>query len=124
MATIVIYEPRLTAETGLTLELRELDGTLVNSGGDAMTEDPAGSGRFTATVAEDLSALGLLVASVVQSSVSIGSGWLPQGETIVRAEYPDERIDSIHKAGETRRYTQIASNDGNKTADVSIGDPL
>ena len=33
-------------------------------------------------------------------------------------------VGKIPKQGETRRYTQIAANEGNKTADVSIGAPL
>jgi uncharacterized protein YunC (DUF1805 family) len=33
-------------------------------------------------------------------------------------------VGKIPKQGETRRYTQVASNEGNKTADVSIGAPL
>lgn len=33
-------------------------------------------------------------------------------------------LAKVPKSGETRRYTQVASNTGNKTADVSIGTPL
>ena len=33
-------------------------------------------------------------------------------------------LAKVPKAGETRRFTQIAANAGSKTADVSIGDPL
>jgi len=33
-------------------------------------------------------------------------------------------LAKVPKSGESRRYTQIAANSGNKTADVSIGDPL
>jgi hypothetical protein len=33
-------------------------------------------------------------------------------------------VGKIPKQGETRRYTQIAADEGNKTADVSIGAPL
>jgi hypothetical protein len=33
-------------------------------------------------------------------------------------------LATIPKAGETRRYTQVAANSGSKTADVSIGNPL
>ena len=33
-------------------------------------------------------------------------------------------LAKVPKSGETRRYTQIANNTGNKTADVSIGVPL
>jgi hypothetical protein len=33
-------------------------------------------------------------------------------------------LAKVPKSGETRRYTQVANNTGNKTADVSIGAPL
>ena len=33
-------------------------------------------------------------------------------------------LAKVHKAGESRRYTQDAVDEGNKTADVTIGDPL
>lgn len=33
-------------------------------------------------------------------------------------------LAKVPKSGETRRYTQVAANSGNKTADVSIGTPL
>jgi len=36
----------------------------------------------------------------------------------------DTELAKVPKSGETRRYTQVASNTGNKTADVSIGAPL
>ena len=36
----------------------------------------------------------------------------------------EAEIAKIPKSGETRRYTQVAADSGNKTADVSIGAPL
>jgi hypothetical protein len=36
----------------------------------------------------------------------------------------DTELAKVPKSGETRRYTQVASNTGNKTADVSIGAPI
>ena len=36
----------------------------------------------------------------------------------------DTELAKVPKSGETRRYTQVASSTGNKTADVSIGAPL
>jgi hypothetical protein len=53
MTTVSIHMPENTGLTGFTLYLRNTsDGTLLNTGGDALTESPASSGRFTATVAE------------------------------------------------------------------------
>jgi ActR/RegA family two-component response regulator len=40
-------------------------------------------------------------------------------QTVITTE-----LAKVPKQGETRRYTQIAADEGNKTADVTIGAPL
>jgi hypothetical protein len=80
--------PEQSGQTGLTLWLRKTsDGTLVNTGGDVLSESPASSGRFTATVAESWTET--LAASVRNaSSLTVRDGWLADGETLVRDAYP------------------------------------
>lgn len=88
MTTVSIHMPENTGLTGFTLYLRKTsDGTLVNTGGDALTEDPAGSGRFTATVAESWSET--LAAVVLDSnSLAVRDGWMASGETLVKDSFP------------------------------------
>ena len=88
MTTVSIHMPENTGLTGFTLYLRKTsDGTLVNTDGDALTESPASSGRFTATVAESWTET--LAAVVLDgSSLAVRDGWLAVGETIVRDGYP------------------------------------
>jgi len=77
-------------ETGLTdqsLWLRStIDGTLLNAAGDLLTEAPASSGRFTATVAETHAAL--QAAVVLRGGLAIRDGWLVVDEIVVRDAYP------------------------------------
>lgn len=129
MTTVSIHMPENTGLTGFTLYLRKTsDGTLVNTDGDALTEDPAGSGRFTATVAEAWTET--LAAVVLDSnSLAVRDGWLAVGETIVKDSFPAvpgvmTEIAKIPKEGETRRYTQVAASGDDKTADVTIGESL
>jgi len=88
MATVSIHMPENTGVTGFTLYLRKTsDGALVNTGGDAMTETPSGSGRFTATVAEAWTET--LHATVLDgSSLAVRDGWLADDSTIVQDSYP------------------------------------
>lgn len=87
MPTVSIHMPEQSGETGLSLYLRKVsDGALLNAGGDALTESPASSGRFTATVAETISET--LHAAVVSGGVTVRDGWVAAGETIVRDGYP------------------------------------
>lgn len=87
MATIAIHMTELIDETGLTLFLRKTsDGTLLNAGGDALTEDPASSGRFTAAVAEAISEL--MHVSVTDAGGVVRDGWLPSGGALVQDAYP------------------------------------
>ena len=126
MTTVSIHMPENTGLTGFTLYLRKTsDGTLVNTDGDALTESPASSGRFTATVAESWTET--LAAVVLDgSSLAVRDGWLASGETIVKDSYPavpdiSSELAKVPKAGSTHRYTQVASDSNLKTADVSIG---
>lgn len=127
MATVSIHMPEQTGLTGQTLYLRKTsDGTLVNTGGDSLTESPASSGRFTATVAESWTET--LSATVKNSGgLAVRDGWLHVDETIIvdtnRGDITTE-LAKVPKSGETRRYTQEAVDLNNRTADVSIGDPL
>lgn len=88
MTTVSIHMPENTGLTGFTLFLRKTsDGTLLNAGGDALTESPASSGRFTATVAEAWTET--LAAVVLDgNNLAVRDGWLASGETIVRDGYP------------------------------------
>ena len=88
MTTISIHMPENLGLSGFTLYLRKTsDGTLVNTGGDALTESPASSGRFAATVAESWTET--LAASVLDSnSLAVRDGWLAVGETVIRDSYP------------------------------------
>lgn len=87
MPTVSIHMPENVGLTGFTLFLRKTsDGTLVNAGGDTLTESPTASGRFTATVAESWTET---LAAVVldSSSLAVRDGWLASGETIVSDSY-------------------------------------
>jgi hypothetical protein len=88
MATIRIHAAELSGTAGLSLFLRnQSTGVLLNAGGDALTEDPAGSGRFTADVAETIE--GIHYAIVKDGSGrSRRDGYLDDGATIVQPDYP------------------------------------
>ena len=88
MATVSIHMPENLGLSGFTLYLRKTsDGTLVNTGGDALTESPSNSGRFTATVAESWTET--LAASVLDGNgLAVRDGWLAVGETTVTDCYP------------------------------------
>lgn len=90
MATIYVWLDDMVGVSGMYLFLRAAAGTLVNTGGDVLT-DPDSSGLFRATVAESLTGLGTLRARVSTSSAESGvfaSGWLPEGGDTVREELP------------------------------------
>ena len=88
MPTVSIHMPEQSGQTGLTLFLRKTsDGTLLNAGGDGLTEDPESSGRFVATVAETHAEI--VAASVTNAgSLTVRDGWLAVGGTIVVDGYP------------------------------------
>ena len=93
MTIVSIHMAENLGLTGFTLYLRKTsDGTLVNTGGDALTESPASSGRFTATVAESWTET--LAAVVLDSnSLAVRDGWLAVGETVIRDAYPTDLTD-------------------------------
>jgi hypothetical protein len=86
MADIAWTAPELTGETGLTLFLYTTAGVLINTGGDALSESPASSGRFVATVAESISAIAS--ARLHDAVGPVRDGWLAVGSTLVQDEYP------------------------------------
>lgn len=88
MTTVSIHMPEQSGQTGLTLFIRKTsDGTLLNAGGDALSESPASSGRFVATVAETWTET-LAAAIRNAGGLTVRDGWLAAGETIVRDAYP------------------------------------
>lgn len=88
MPTITIIMTRQVGETGLTLFLRrESSGALLNAGGDALTESPADSGYFIATVAEVIDEICSAVVTDAIGPVD-GGGWLPKGGTLITDTYP------------------------------------
>ena len=86
MPTIVVHAGELTGLTGMTLELRTLAGVVTNTGGYALTESPASSGRFTATVAEAITETHYAVVKL-SSGVVARDGWLPMAATVVQDAY-------------------------------------
>jgi hypothetical protein len=128
--TITLQALDLSGET-LTMFLRKSDGTLLNTGGDAMTESGS-TGVFTATLAEARTGLGPLAVRVCDGAETADNllydGFLVEGTTVIdsvmRAELDSASVsairDGIPKVGETHRYTQVAS--AATTADVSIGE--
>ena len=84
--TVSIHMPEQSGQTGQALWLRKTsDGTVVNTGGDSLTEAPASSGRFIATVTEAWTEL--LHASVVKSALTVREGWLSVDATVVKDSY-------------------------------------
>lgn len=82
--TISLHAPELIGVSSLTAYLYRMDtGVLVNTGGDALTEDPASSGRFTFTLAESRTGLGTLRCDVRSGSVSYRYGFLASDSTRV-----------------------------------------
>jgi hypothetical protein len=85
--TITLNALDLSGET-LTLFLRKADGSLLNTGGDAMTE--AGTtGVFTATLAESRTGLGPLAVRVCDGAETADNllydGWLVESTTLIDA---------------------------------------
>jgi len=82
MPTVKLFAPQLSGTTGLALWLRKTsDQSLVNAGGDALTESST-SGWFSADVAETWTER--LSAAVIDADGLVPqSGWLGVGETIV-----------------------------------------
>jgi hypothetical protein len=82
MTTVAVFMPELRGATGLTLYLRKSsDYSLVNAGGDPLTESGT-SGWFTCDVAEAWTET-LSVTIVDSNSLVPRSGWLVVGSVIV-----------------------------------------
>lgn len=82
--TISLHAPELIGVGSLTAYLRRRDtGALVNTGGDTLTEDPASSGRFTFTLTESRTGLGVLRCDVNSGSTVYRYGWLSENVTVV-----------------------------------------
>jgi hypothetical protein len=83
--TITLQALDLSGET-LTMFLRKSDGTLLNTGGDAMTESGT-TGVFTATLAESRTGLGPLAVRVCAGSETADNllydGFLVEGTTVI-----------------------------------------
>ena len=84
--TIVFHALDLSGETTLMLFLRKADGTLLNAGGDALTE--AGStGVFTATLDESRVGLGPLAVRVCLATETAANllydGFLAESSLVV-----------------------------------------
>jgi hypothetical protein len=86
MPDIAWTAPELSGETGLTLFLYTTAGVLINTDGDALSESPASSGRFVATVAESISAIAS--ARLHDAVGPVRDGWLAVGSTLIQDEYP------------------------------------
>lgn len=82
MPTVKVFAPQLSGTTGFALWLRKTsDQSLVNAGGDALTESST-SGWFSATVSETWTER--LSAAVIDADGLVPqSGWLGVGETVV-----------------------------------------
>lgn len=87
MAVVSVRLTASTGETGLVLRLYETDGTVINTGGDTLTEVASSNGLFQATVTETLS--GILQATVETSGgISLYDGWLyPEFSLLVDDPY-------------------------------------
>jgi hypothetical protein len=77
----------------MNMFLRRLNaGALLNTGGDALVESPAGSGRFVMSLTEARVGLGTLAVAVcdgVESAANaIWSGWLAEGDTVATDTFP------------------------------------
>lgn len=86
--TITFHALDLSGETSLKLYLRKSDGSLLNTGGDALTE-VSSSGMFQATLAESRTGLGSLAVRVCDGTETADNllfdGFLPEGSTTIGA---------------------------------------
>lgn len=85
---ITFHALDLSGETGLKLYLRKSDGSLLNTGGDALAE-VSSSGMFQATLAEARTGLGSLSVRVCDGTETADNllydGFLPEGSTVIGA---------------------------------------
>lgn len=139
MATVSIFLPSMSGTAGNTLWLRKSsDYSLVNTGGDALTESGT-SGWFTATVEEAWTET--LSATVLDTnSLASGYGWLAVGATQISdgtavldsaAQAQIDKVEAIIGGtvsgagtdtevfvGTNKTVTVTADSDGNRSAVV------
>lgn len=95
-------------------------GTSENQNSPILTTLNNGDGTVTVTLEE-----ALVTAPVAGDTVLIDPTSHVHAIVDIQAGLAvATELAKVPKSGETRRYTQVASNTGNKTADVSIGAPL
>jgi hypothetical protein len=95
-------------------------GTSENQNSPILTTVNNGDGTVTVTLEE-----ALVTAPVAGDTVLIDPTSHVHAIADIQAGLAtDTELAKVPKSGETRRYTQVANNTGNKTADVSIGAPL
>jgi hypothetical protein len=114
MPTVAIQAGELSGQTGFVLYVYSLAGVLQNSGGDSLSESPASSGRFTATVAESLT--GVLYCVVEDGNgLAVRDGYLEDGGTNVLPGYPAAAMTGGSGSGGSNLTTisaaDIAQND-------------
>lgn len=104
-----VWDEDMSGHTGSTT----YGGRIVRASNSNVTVQITGSNHISADVHAfqtdviDASALASSAVTEIQSGLATA-----------------EELAKVPKSGETRRYTQVAANEGNKTADVSIGVPL
>lgn len=87
MATVLVHAPELSGFTGLRLWLySDAAGTLLNTGGDELTE--VANGLFSATVAETIGVTYRADIKNAAGTLTYRTGWIASGGTVVRDEYP------------------------------------
>ncbi len=84
MATFKLRANELSGETGLTVQLYPLGGSIANSGGDTLTES---SGLFSATVSESLT--GVHDYYIYQNSLPIYRGLVNCSGSVWIADQPE-----------------------------------
>jgi hypothetical protein len=95
-------------------------GTSQNQNSPILTTVNNGDGTVTVTLEE-----ALVTAPVAGDTVLIDPTSHVHAIADIQAGLAlATELAKVPKSGETRRYTQVAANSGNKTADVSIGAPL
>lgn len=95
MATITILAPQVSGRTDCSLYLHDVsDGSLTNTGGDALTETASSNGQFTSNVAESISVDHYAIIDSTALGI-VGYGYLASGETTVT----DAPVTPLNAAG-------------------------
>lgn len=122
--TITIEAPNLSGDPDLTLYLRsQVDNSLLNTGGDALTETSGSQGSFTATLAETR-ATSVTYRMIVEDTAGVvWYDWLDPGETRNR-----EALNRVHPVNDiadavlTRNVSNVeASVDEHTLATMILG---